>query len=252
MNTWLIPTLLVVLLALLYLAGRQFQRVTVYEFQRGLKYVGGRFKAVLPPGQYWTYRPTTFIDLVDIRRAFLPVQGQEVLTRDGAALKVTLAAEYEMTDPVVARCQTADFHTAAYVHLQLALRESVCGLTTDQLLQERSTLGEQVAALCRPQFEALGLKLHAVAIKDVMLPTDLKKAYADVVKAQKEGQASLERARLETAALRSLANGARMIEEQPALLQLRWIQAISQSSGNTVVIGAAAPATAGKPKKTGE
>jgi regulator of protease activity HflC (stomatin/prohibitin superfamily) len=65
----------------------------------------------------------------------------------------------------------------------------------------------------------------------------MKKAFAQVVKAQKEGQAALERARGETAALRSLANAARMMDDNPNLLQLRALQALADSSGNTLVWG---------------
>jgi hypothetical protein len=70
-----------------------------------------------------------------------------------------------------------------------------------------------------------------------MFPGELKKIFAQAVKAQKEGLAQLERARGETAALRSLANAARMIEQNPALLQLRLLQAVGENSGNTFVLG---------------
>src|SRR5262249_10211862 len=61
--------------------------------------------------------------------------------------------------------------------------------------------------------------------------------FAQVVKAQKEGQAALERARGETAALRNLANAARTMEENPTLLQLRALQTLADSPGNTLVLG---------------
>ena len=70
-----------------------------------------------------------------------------------------------------------------------------------------------------------------------MFPGEMKKAFAQVVKAQKEGQAVLEKARGETAALRSLANAARMIDDNPNLLQLRALQAFADSGGNTLVLG---------------
>jgi regulator of protease activity HflC (stomatin/prohibitin superfamily) len=70
-----------------------------------------------------------------------------------------------------------------------------------------------------------------------MLPPDLKKAYTQVIKAQKEGLAVLEKARGETAALRHLANTAKMLEDNPMLFQLRLLQSVGESSGNTLVIG---------------
>jgi len=83
----------------------------------------------------------------------------------------------------------------------------------------------------------MGLKLISADIKDIMFAGDMKKAFAQVIKAQKEGQAALERARGETAALRSLANAARTMDDNPNLLQLRALQALADSSGNTLVLG---------------
>ena len=92
-----------------------------------------------------------------------------------------------------------------------------------------------------------------VEVRDLMGPGDLKRLFAGVVAAKKEGEASLERVRAETAALRSLANAGRMIEDNPGLLQLRMLQQVGGSSGNTVVLsmpdgqGGTGPASNGAP-----
>ena len=70
-----------------------------------------------------------------------------------------------------------------------------------------------------------------------MVPAELKRAFAGIVAARREGEAALERARGETAALRSLANAGRMIEDNPGLLQLRILQQLGGSSGNTIMLG---------------
>ncbi len=75
-----------------------------------------------------------------------------------------------------------------------------------------------------------------------MLPTDLRKAFAETLKARQEAQAALERARGETAALRNLANAAKMVESNPALLDLCVLQTMASTSGNTYVVGAAGAA----------
>lgn len=89
-----------------------------------------------------------------------------------------------------------------------------------------------------------GLRLITVSVKDIMFPGKLKEIFAQVVTARKEGLAALEKARGETAALRSLANAARMLEGNPNLLQLRLLQAVGESSGSTLVLGLP-PAAAG-------
>jgi hypothetical protein len=74
-------------------------------------------------------------------------------------------------------------------------------------------------------------------VKDIMFPGELKNVFAKVLKAKKEGLAVLEKARGETAALRNLANAAKMLEGNPALMQLRILQSLDTGAGNTVVFG---------------
>jgi len=76
-----------------------------------------------------------------------------------------------------------------------------------------------------------------------MFPGELKRTFAQVVTARKDGLAALERARGETAALRNLANAAKLVDANPALLQLRLLQQIAESAGNTIVLGLPSSAT---------
>ena len=89
----------------------------------------------------------------------------------------------------------------------------------------------------KPAAAQLGLLLESVNVKDVMFPGDLKRIFSQVVKARKEGQAALEKARAETATLRHLANAASLIDRNPTILQLRLLQSVQDSSGNTLVLG---------------
>jgi regulator of protease activity HflC (stomatin/prohibitin superfamily) len=213
-------------------------RVTIFEYERGLKYVKGRFKQVLPPGQYWVWLfGSTFIRKVDIRPQYVSVPGQAVLTADGVGLKISLTAVYEISDPVVAINQVSDYHQALYMTLQNSLREMVGAIAIDDLMGTRTQLNQQLLESSASQVASLGLRLISVSIKDLMLPGDLKKLYAQVVQARQEGLAQLERARGETAALRNLANAARLANDNPNLLKLRLVQALEHSSGNTFFMG---------------
>lgn len=97
--------------------------------------------------------------------------------------------------------------------------------------------------MVRPRAEELGLDLRSVDLRDLTFPGDLKRTFAQVVAARHEGLAALERARGETAALRNLANAARMMEGNPALLHLRLIQQLGSAGGNTIVLGLPASTT---------
>lgn len=213
------------------------KRITIFEHQRGIRYRLGRFTDVLLPGAYWYWPRNTSIVPTDIRLRVVTVPGQEVLSSDGISVKVSLAAQFSIVDPARAINGVEDCLQALYVFAQLSLREVVGGIAAEQLLAQRETLGHRVLELCKPKAAALGLELHALGIKDLTFPGELKKIFAQVVKAQKEGLAALERARGETAALRNLANAAHLVEDNPALLQLRMLQPLGDSSGNTVVLG---------------
>ena len=109
--------------------------------------------------------------------------------------------------------------------------------STEELLEHRNEVGPKLTELVRPRAAEIGLDLHRLDLKDIMFPGDLKRTFAQVVAARREGLAALERARGETAALRNLANAARMMETNPALLQLRLLQQLGASGGNTIVLG---------------
>ena len=165
------------------------------------------------------------------------MSGQDVLTSDGVSLRVSLAAEYEIVDPALAVNSVEDYRDALYLTVQLALRDLVGVTAVDDLLSKRAEIGRTLLERTRPEIEKFGIKVSSVEIKDIMFPGDLKRMMAQVVQARKEGQAALEKARGETAALRNLANAARLMEANPALMQLRLLQQLAGSSGNTVVLG---------------
>jgi regulator of protease activity HflC (stomatin/prohibitin superfamily) len=232
----IILALLVVLLLAVLLRGIA-QPVVVYEFERGLRYVRGKFKGVLEPGFYWSVQRLSEIRKVDIRPVVAPVAGQEVLSSDGVTLKVSLAAKYEIADPAAAINKVQNFRDALHVELQLALRQIIGGTPIDDLLAARQAIGAKLQEIVASKAPSLGLKLLSVELRDIMFPGELKKIFTQVVRARQEGLAALEKARGETAALRNLANAAQLVERNPHLMQLRLLQVLGQQSGNTVVLG---------------
>ncbi|MBI2267679.1 MAG: slipin family protein [Armatimonadetes bacterium] len=217
--------------------------ITIFEHERGLKYHKGRFVKILGPGRYRIFTPVTTVSRIDVRTRFVSIAGQEVLSSDGITLKVSLAAQYDIADPHVAVNKVENYQQAFYLLLQLALREIIGQAKIDEVLEKRNVFSAMLKELVSQKVEELGLKLLAVDVKDIMFPGDLKKIFSQVVKAQKEGIAAIEKARSETAALRNLANAAKMMEDNPALMQVRLLQQLGESSGNTLVLGVPHPTT---------
>lgn len=232
---WLITAVLVAVLV--FGLRRKLTRITVFEYERGILYTNGTFRRVLMPGAYWCFTPRTTINKLDLRLRFASISGQEVLSADNVGLKLSLAARYQIVDPLMAAHNSENYEAALYLELQLALRDLVGAVKIDDLLAKRQELSAQLLERTTPAIQALGLELLSVSVKDVTFPGELKRIFAQVVKAQKEGLAALERARGESAALRNLANAAKMLEQNPALMQLRLLQTVGDGSGNTVVLG---------------
>ncbi|MGE0825780.1 MAG: slipin family protein [Candidatus Binatia bacterium] len=228
---------LLFLLAIVLVLRFVIQRVIVFDFEKGLKYVEGRFSQVLSSGGYWHFPYFITIRKIDMRPKFVFLGGQEVLSSDSIALKVSVAAKYQVDDPQKAVNAAEDYEKALYLELQLGLREILSAATIDEILEKRNLLAPQLFELKKEKIAELGLSLLSVDIKDIMFPGDLKRIFAQVVKAKKDGQAALEKARAETATLRRLANASQLLERNPNLMQLRMLQALEESSGNTIVFG---------------
>lgn len=235
----LVPFLAVVLVLVLALTAfaRLVGIVTVHEYERGLRFDRGRLRGLVPAGTHAFIRPLSEIRLLDGRPTTLLVEGQEVMTADGVAVKVTVAARYVVGDPVAATLGDADFQRAMYLMLQLSLRDALAARTLDEALAQRREIGQAILQASASDLALLGVELLAVEVRDLMLPGELKRAFAAVIAARKDGEAALERARSETAALRSLANAGRMVADNPGLLQLRMLQQVGGGSGNTVMLG---------------
>ncbi|TIU16631.1 MAG: slipin family protein, partial [Mesorhizobium sp.] len=86
------------------------------------------------------------IKVVDLKRQSLDVAGQEVLTRDRVTIRVNIAAEYRVVDPVKAVSAVKDFSEALYRALQYAFRKTLGALTLDQILEKKVTVDEEAAA----------------------------------------------------------------------------------------------------------
>ena len=236
---------IVVWIGVLYLISRY--SIIVYEFERGLKYRKGKFVEVLSAGRYWIFFRSTTVNKIDVRPKFISVPGQEVLSADSVTLKVSVTARYEIVDPNLAVNKIENYTEAFYAIVQLAIRDIIGSMKIDDILEQRATLNQKLMELTASKAEELGIKIQLIGIKDIMFPGELKKMFTRVVEAQKEGLAALERARGETAALINLANVSKVLEDNPALMQLRALQ----STGNTVVIGVGPAVVPVKDKKEG-
>ncbi|WP_110517601.1 slipin family protein [Herpetosiphon llansteffanensis] len=226
----------IILIIITIVVARLFPVTTIYEHERGLLYHHGKFQALLEPGSHRFLHNQYHITKLDVRPSSLSVSGQEMLSADLISVKFNLVATLQIKQPEHWMHSHASAQTVVYNDLQIALRDVVAGYTLDQLLADRSEIAPQILELVQPKAAELGASISDVQIKDFTLPAELKRAALQQAKVQRETAAALEQARGEQAVLRSLANASRMLDRNPALMNLRVLQALDSNKSNTIVL----------------
>lgn len=202
--------------------------IEVDEAKTALVSIDGQLTDRVGPGVYgyWTPGRKVGAKLIDLTRQSLDVTGQEVLTRDRVTLRINIAAEYRVVDPVVAVSSVKDFADALYRALQLAFRKTLGSLTLDQILEKKISVDTEAAEKVRTDMAAIGLEVSDIALKDVILPGEMRDILNQVVAAQKEAEANVIRRREETNAARSLLNTAKVMADNPVMLRLKELEAL--------------------------
>jgi regulator of protease activity HflC (stomatin/prohibitin superfamily) len=172
---------------------------------------------------------------VVVRPRLVVVPAQEVLTADGLSIKVSLTVVCRTADPRRWHGAVDEPDGFVYAALQVALREAVARRTLDEVLSGRDALPAELEGPARVTAEEVGVVVERVAVRDVMVPGELRRAAAEVATSRAQGLAALERARSEVAATRALVNAAKLVTDHPGLLQLRTLQAV-EAGGATVVL----------------
>ncbi|WP_078284280.1 slipin family protein [Mycobacteroides chelonae] len=213
------------------------QKITIMQWQRGVLYRDGVFKAVLTTGVHYTRPRTDTLVTVDMRAQSIQVVGQDVLTVDGFTVKVSAAVEYKVSVPdVFATAESGSVHWGIYLRAQLRVRDAVAALTLDELLAQRGQfLGADAVARLAAEAEEFGVTVTRFVVKDIMLSGEVRKALAGPLLAREAGKAQLERARAEAAVLRSMANTAKLLRENPELLQLRTLESVADGKAMVVL-----------------
>ncbi|MEO1043852.1 MAG: slipin family protein [Pseudomonadota bacterium] len=209
----------------------QMQQVMLVEVDEGktaLVSIDGQLADTLAPGVYgyWTPGRKVIARQIDLARQSLDVAGQEILTRDRVTLRVNIAAEYRVVDPVRAVTEVRDFADALYRGLQYAFRKTLGAMTLDQILENKVSVDAEAAEKVRADMAAIGIEVSEISLKDVILPGEMREILNQVVAAQKEAEANVIRRREETNATRSLLNTAKVMADNPVMLRLKELESL--------------------------
>ena len=211
-------------------SGAPVTYATVDEGKTGLLFVESRFVRSLEPGVYgfWNAAGGPRVEVVDLRLQTLEIPGQEILTKDKVSIRVNVWAEFQVSDAFKAKQSVKDFAEHLYRTLQLAVRQTLGRRTLEEILAEKVDIDESVAADVRKEMAAFGVRVGAIALKDIVLPGEMREILNQVVTAEKQAQANLIRRREETAATRSLLNTAKLMEDNPLLVRLKELETLEK------------------------
>jgi regulator of protease activity HflC (stomatin/prohibitin superfamily) len=200
----------------------------VQEYERGVIFRLGRFVGAKGPGLFLLIPILDRMVKVDLRTITLDVPAQEAITKDNVTLKVNAVVYFRVIDPGKAIIQIEDFRRATWQIAQTTLRNVIGQSELDELLAHREKINEILQKMIDEQTEPWGVKVSIVEVKDVELPQTMQRAMAKQAEAEREKRAKIIHARGEAEAAQQLAQAAEVIARQPATLQLRYLQTLTE------------------------
>ncbi len=214
--------------------GVQYQKailsVEVAQQTIALLFVDGKLLKTLAAGVYafWQYNRKLSIKMVDLRLQSMDISGQEILTKDKVSLRINLAANYQIIDPVKAHNGVVNIIEFIYRECQFAIREAIGTEVLDDLLANKGELDAMIFKAVANTLIDFGVKIFSVGVKDIILPGDMKDILNQVVEVEKAAQANVIKRREETAATRSLLNTAKLMAQNPLLMRLKELETMEK------------------------
>ena len=209
------------------------------EYERGVVFRLGRLLGLKGPGLYLLI---PFIDkavTVDLRTITLNVPPQEVITRDNVTVKVNAVAYFRVVEAEKAIVQVENYLVATSQIAQTTLRSVLGTVDLDHLLSERDQINERLQAIIDTQTAPWGVKVSVVEVKDVELPQTMQRAIARQAEAERERRAKVIAAEGELQASEKLTQAGVVIAQEPAALQLRYLQTMAEIASertNTIIV----------------
>jgi regulator of protease activity HflC (stomatin/prohibitin superfamily) len=200
----------------------------VQEYERGVIFRLGRLVGARGPGLIFLIPGVERMKKVDLRVITLDVPSQEAITRDNVTVKVNAVIYFMVVDPENAIVKVLDFIRATSLIAQTTLRSVLGQSDLDQLLSERDQINLRLQQIIGEQTDVWGIKVTAVEVRDLELPQSMQRAMARQAEAEREKRAKVIHAQGEFEAAQQLAAAAAVIGSQPATLQLRYLQTLTE------------------------
>jgi regulator of protease activity HflC (stomatin/prohibitin superfamily) len=234
--TAILIAVVAILAVALALAGASVR--VLREYERAVVFRLGRMITMKGPGLVLLTPAIDRMVRVSLRTVTLNVPPQDVITRDNVPVRVDAVIYFRVVDPNLAVVSVESFLKATSQIAQTTLRSVLGKADLDALLSEREALNEELQKIIDDQTEPWGVKVTTVEIKDVGIPQAMQKVMARQAEAERERRAKVINAEGEFQAAARLSQAADVISQNPATMQLRYLQTLSEIgvNQNTTVV----------------
>jgi len=230
------PVIVVVMIIVLYLLS---SIKILAEYERGVIFRLGR---LLPeakgPGLILVFAPLDRIVRVSLRVDTIEVPPQDVVTRDNVSVKVNAVIYFRVVEPRLAVVEVSNFLYATSQLAQTTLRSVLGEVELDELLSKREELNIRLQSILDQHTSPWGVKVSMVEVKQVDLPEQMIRALARQAEAERERRAKIIHAEGEYSASEKLSMAAHIIQQEPAAIQLRYLQTLVEigAEKNTTIV----------------
>ncbi|HSE63663.1 MAG TPA: slipin family protein [Thermoanaerobaculia bacterium] len=199
------------------------------EYERAVTFWLGRLgKKPKGPGLVLIFWPFERMVRISLRTVVHDVPAQDIITRDNVSVKVNAVVYFRVVEPDKAVVQVENYLYATSQLSQTTLRSVLGQAMLDELLSEREKLNVALQQVIDEHTNPWGIKVSMVEVKQVDLPPEMQRAMAKQAEAEREKRAKIIHASGEFEAARKLSEAAKIIGEEPATLQLRYLQTLTE------------------------
>lgn len=199
----------------------------LFEYQRGVIFRLGKLVAARGPGLIFLMPfGIERMRKMDLRIIALDIPPQDTITKDNVSVTVNAVVYFRVADPTKAVVEIEDYYFATSQLAQTTLRSVIGQSELDELLAERERINDIVRKIIDQGTDPWGIEVTGVEVKDIGLPTEMKRAMARQAEAERERRAKVISAEGEYQASRRLSQAAKVLETYPAALQLRFLQTV--------------------------
>jgi regulator of protease activity HflC (stomatin/prohibitin superfamily) len=208
------------------------------EYERGVIFRLGRLVGVKGPGLILLIPFVDRMVKVSLRTVTMDVPAQDVITRDNVSVKINAVIYFRVIDAAKAIVEVENFLYATSQIAQTTLRATAGQSELDHILAERDRINQELQRIIDLQTEPWGIKVSVVEVKNVDLPSEMQRAIARQAEAERERRAKVINAEGEFQAATRLSEAAAIIQSQPAAIQLRYLQTLSEiaTENNSVTL----------------